>query len=597
MAKRRIYLDEATRNYGTGQPDGIIDNIINSVKEKYSKSVAENIKRKAKEQNLTIDIIRRRLYDNLSPYSYSDAEERLNSAIFRNVNVNNREGESLYGERDDTFAEYLGIPKNKRHKVKDIQHVTVVPSKYSPTVGREQNSYKTLNFPKKNNNWYWLNYGENDTDDYKLWNPVVSASNNLAFGKNKVDHLFPWAAVFADHTIGRGVDKDKGEYRSVYDLWDLAPTTGYGKDESEGLGKPVHFYDRVYLKDYYGLQDNEFEKTRPKYGEYYGGYIPEVIINGNNKYSLGGRVSRLKYGGKVPPIAAPYLAIRGGLKKVKDYIANRAYNTVNPGNSYDIPTVIDAFVNPNNHPEQYDDDYDGIARGNTDELYAMYLGIPTLQRHTNKRLNKSKYKKGEYALNLDDYSIKSLITQGNPIPLGKNKIKHLAFADLNESAVGRGHDAQGEYISYGDRYDLNPFRGTWATMKGSKVQKALEHFNDLSFGLFNPVDIYGRIYLDDYYNVPKKYRGNYYLPEVEVWPTGTGIVGRSYVDNYKLGGTIRPQFKYGGIHIKKKNRGKFTATMKRTGKSAEELSHSKNPLTRKRAIFALNARKWNRKKK
>ena len=50
----------------------------------------------------------------------------------------------------------------------------------------------------------------------------------------------------------------------------------------------------------------------------------------------------------------------------------------------------------------------------------------------------------------------------------------------------------------------------------------------------------------------------------------------------------------GRIHIKPENRGKFTATMKRTGKTAEELSHSSNPLTRKRAVFALNARKWNK---
>lgn len=34
---------------------------------------------------------------------------------------------------------------------------------------------------------------------------------------------------------------------------------------------------------------------------------------------------------------------------------------------------------------------------------------------------------------------------------------------------------------------------------------------------------------------------------------------------------------------------------KRTGKSTEELTHSKNPLTRKRAIFAQNAAKWNHK--
>lgn len=54
---------------------------------------------------------------------------------------------------------------------------------------------------------------------------------------------------------------------------------------------------------------------------------------------------------------------------------------------------------------------------------------------------------------------------------------------------------------------------------------------------------------------------------------------------YKLGGDI---------NIKPENKGKFTATMKRTGKTAEQLSHSTNPLTRKRALFAINARKWNK---
>ena len=45
------------------------------------------------------------------------------------------------------------------------------------------------------------------------------------------------------------------------------------------------------------------------------------------------------------------------------------------------------------------------------------------------------------------------------------------------------------------------------------------------------------------------------------------------------------------------NKGKFNDTKKRTGKSTEELTHSKNPLTRKRAIFAQNAAKWNKGKK
>lgn len=47
-----------------------------------------------------------------------------------------------------------------------------------------------------------------------------------------------------------------------------------------------------------------------------------------------------------------------------------------------------------------------------------------------------------------------------------------------------------------------------------------------------------------------------------------------------------------GIKIKPENKGKFNATKKRTGKTTEELTHSKNPLTRKRAIFAQNAKKW-----
>lgn len=59
--------------------------------------------------------------------------------------------------------------------------------------------------------------------------------------------------------------------------------------------------------------------------------------------------------------------------------------------------------------------------------------------------------------------------------------------------------------------------------------------------------------------------------------------------------TIKRLAEEKGIHINPENKGKFTDTKKRTGKSTEELTHSKNPLTRKRAIFAQNAKKWNKK--
>lgn len=45
------------------------------------------------------------------------------------------------------------------------------------------------------------------------------------------------------------------------------------------------------------------------------------------------------------------------------------------------------------------------------------------------------------------------------------------------------------------------------------------------------------------------------------------------------------------INIKPENKGKFTQTKKITGKSTEELTHSKNPLTRKRATFAKMAKR------
>ena len=64
---------------------------------------------------------------------------------------------------------------------------------------------------------------------------------------------------------------------------------------------------------------------------------------------------------------------------------------------------------------------------------------------------------------------------------------------------------------------------------------------------------------------------------------------------YNSGITIDPNDyhdKGKSIHINPANKGKFNATKKRTGKTTEQLAHSKNPLTRKRAIFALNARKW-----
>ena len=78
------------------------------------------------------------------------------------------------------------------------------------------------------------------------------------------------------------------------------------------------------------------------------------------------------------------------------------------------------------------------------------------------------------------------------------------------------------------------------------------------------------------------------------------FVYHGYSDNTPMGDGIKTNWREpkeklsakAGIHINPENKGKFTATKKKTGKTTEELTHSKNPLTRKRAIFAQNARKW-----
>lgn len=70
---------------------------------------------------------------------------------------------------------------------------------------------------------------------------------------------------------------------------------------------------------------------------------------------------------------------------------------------------------------------------------------------------------------------------------------------------------------------------------------------------------------------------------------------------FRSGKKLMPRCKEGsGIHIKKKNRGKFTASAKKAEQSVQEHASSvlsnpnATPLQKKRANFARNAAKWHR---
>ena len=113
---------------------------------------------------------------------------------------------------------------------------------------------------------------------------------------------------------------------------------------------------------------------------------------------------------------------------------------------------------------------------------------------------------------IDRFLQKHLGIKGNDLPLkiGENRTTNI-IPGLGTHTIGRGVDPKkGEYISYYDLWDISP------DSKGGE---------DKSLGIGKPIHIYDRIYLDDYFNIPKEnrtldkdtYYGGY-LPEVIVTP-------------------------------------------------------------------------------
>lgn len=86
------------------------------------------------------------------------------------------------------------------------------------------------------------------------------------------------------------------------------------------------------------------------------------------------------------------------------------------------------------------------------------------------------------------------------------------------------------------------------------------------------------------------------LENFKKWCTEcTNVLYPGGLSIYKSGGTIIQMDKKGNkIHIKKKNRGKFTDYCggKVTSACIAKGKNSPNPAIRKRATFAANARKW-----
>jgi len=216
-----------------------------------------------------------------------------------------------------------------------------------------------------------------------------------------------------------------------------------------------------------------------------------------------------------------------------DYIRGRLYRTINPTSGYNLKLQAKEFakndsidygdIDENKYGVKYIDfdTYTG-APGNLnviDDIWANYLQIPINRRRFNTRLQKSKYgpnlgkeNTAYYKLPLNEYEKELLIDDTNNLKLNSNKNSNiLDHYNLAKHTVGRGFDEKGEYRSYYDKWDLNPFNGKY---EGTKIP-GLDKLGDASFGIGKPVNIYDRIYLDDYYGVKQPTHG-VYLPEVTV---------------------------------------------------------------------------------
>lgn len=261
-------------------------------------------------------------------------------------------------------------------------------------------------------------------------------------------------------------------------------------------------------------------------------------------------------------------------KRLVDY-----YNKIHPKSIYNENRAVDAVNKQLDNIgsakiNTYDDDYlwssDGVEDGAAGVYSAKDHIISLLKRYLFRSTPKHEMihasDKGKAFLDNKNYAMRvkpGIKDRGYYADIAEQRPRVLnTLIDMNK----KGYNINGLTQEHVDSYFLdNPI-----DMLPTDAQSLFDNYEYM-----------------DILNALKNFKSA--LPYVGAGAVATGLYNRSNSrKTYRTGGTI---------HIKPENRGKFNALKKRTGKTTEELTHSKNPLTRKRAIFAQNARKWNHKKK
>lgn len=243
-----------------------------------------------------IDTIRKRLYRNITPFGYHDPISRTFNAVVRNLPDNTRKSENKRisdsnpeaSALDAIWATYLNIPENQRRNI---------DSKYN--ISKTKNGYYRFNNPGMIFNFeqdlspqglyslpgrkaimmsgilgnYVTGLGRDTKGDYMFYSDSSLNSDGMPNIKTGWD-INPYS-----NTVDKDIEETTEEYgrygQSKKNLSYRIGKTLFGKveDLSMGIGTPVPIYDRIYLDDYYDVQ----EKGKGAI------YLPEVTVYGKKK--------------------------------------------------------------------------------------------------------------------------------------------------------------------------------------------------------------------------------------------------------------------------------------------------------------------------
>ena len=366
---------------------------------------------------------------------------------------------------------------------------------------------------------------------------------------------------------GKEVAKINSQIKRIQKIenrWKAGETT-YLPEHETILDKYTEF-PKLFQKLYKG--QNVRIVTDAKGNTWYEVDVPKGYLNKEWQFKQGGKMNTTQFLKQIHKKGGKLLKAQGGTKfkttggagyvpptininteKIKNKIRKNLYDNLYTHSYQSLSdavlgalgiksSAVDRIIE--NREELMDSngnyiDFDDYEEPMDDAIWATYLSIPKNQRRKRSgELKISKYTPSvgkenntvyyEFPVSESDKS--SIIERGISLPIGKNKITNMdelsaSISNIGDYTIGHGYDNKGEYVSVYDKWDLNPFKGAYRKkgLIGNIGNKLFGKKGDLSFGIGKPVNLYNRIYLDDYYKVPDPYRGGTYLPEVVVYPS------------------------------------------------------------------------------